>query len=94
MMTVGGIILFPSMLQEKLRVEKLVACGVICCFQKVVIDEQVQKLDEAGLIEWSKNGVPRIKNMQMSISGRKYRIFGIILTQLIHYTRRKRVWIC
>ena len=56
--------------------------------------EELDKLDSKGLIEWSKNGVPRIKNMPTSIKAKKYKIYGVILIPHIHYIQPRKISIC
>lgn len=39
--------------------------------------QELEELDKNGLIEWSKNGVPRIKKFADEHKEKKYKMFGI-----------------
>lgn len=55
---------------------------------------ELDKLDEHNLIEWSKNGVPRIKKFADEHKGKKYKIFGNLKTLYILLIQPKRIIIC
>ncbi|TCP16479.1 hypothetical protein EV693_11114 [Nicoletella semolina] len=55
---------------------------------------ELDQLDEKGLIEWSKNGVPRIKKFADEHKGKKFKIFGILKIQYIQRIRQKKMHQC
>lgn len=56
--------------------------------------EELEKLDLAGEIEWSKNGVPRRKIFADSQIGKKCRTFGISKIRSIRAILRKKTATC
>lgn len=55
---------------------------------------ELDRLDEQGLLEWSKNGVPRIKKFADEHKGKRYRIFGSIKILFTLFIRLKKTLKC
>lgn len=48
-------------------------------------------MDKDGLIEWSSNGVPRIKKYALEHKGKKFKIYGILKIHNILFIQQKKL---
>lgn len=55
---------------------------------------ELDKLDEQNLIEWSKNGVPRIKKFADEHKAKKYKMFGNSKTLHTQFIQQKKTPVC